>query len=145
MKYIRLLLAVFLFQQCVPITPTSSSSNVVISYENKDYVDRVGMVRLFPSNINQQATLEYPVISTGEQGLTLLLDLLDENYEYINARYIHCNANWQPSGLTDLQFLSQYNYSVHTRLFSSIVQNAPVILVPSTSGSILPHQIRRIP
>lgn len=50
-----------------------------------------------------------PVAPLGQASFTLEFDLLGTQTQRLTAKLVHCDFNWQPSVLTDLQFLSEIN------------------------------------
>ncbi len=51
-----------------------------------------------------------PVINLGtDDRLVISFDHLAEDREYLRYELVHCNANWQPSGLVDNEFLDGFN------------------------------------
>lgn len=51
-----------------------------------------------------------PVINLGtDDRLIISFDHLAEDREYLRYELVHCNANWQPSGLVDNEFLDGFN------------------------------------
>lgn len=51
-----------------------------------------------------------PVINLGtDNRLMISFDHLAEDREYLRYELVHCNANWQPSGLVDSEFLDGFN------------------------------------
>lgn len=51
-----------------------------------------------------------PVINLGTDDMLLFsFDDIAEDRAYFRYRLIHCNANWQPSGLVDSEFLDGFN------------------------------------
>lgn len=144
MKFIQLLLLSIILYRCVPLTPVSSSTpSKVLVFNDKDYEPSIGMSKLYPALRDEQAILEYPVISLNSSGLMLDFDLLEENYRPVAAKFIHCNADWSRSNLTDLQFLSTYNefqindykYSENTRI--PYVSYQTQLPSPTKSGNYL--------
>lgn len=51
-----------------------------------------------------------PVISLrGDEALTVNFDRLGEDRDFLRYRLLHCNADWQPSGLVESEYLSGFN------------------------------------
>ena len=51
-----------------------------------------------------------PVISLrGDEALTVTFDRLGEDRDFLRYRLLHCNADWQPSGLVESEYLSGFN------------------------------------
>ena len=89
-----------------------------------------------------------PVICLGtDDRLILSFDHLAEDMEYLRYQLVHCNADWQPSGLVDSEFLDGFNlgniedfeYSnlalTHYVHYTLVIPNADVR--PLVSGNYL--------
>ncbi len=142
MKYIIPSIVIFI-SSCVPITPIGSSNDKQLVFDDRNYEVTVGMTQLFPTQTNSQSTISYPVISNTDPGLTIQFDLMEENSSFLNARYIHCNADWTPSNLPDLQFLRVYNeFSINDYQYSEntiipYVSYSTRLPSPQVSGNYL--------
>ncbi|MFT6883035.1 MAG: hypothetical protein ACI83W_000705 [Marinoscillum sp.] len=142
MKFKALLLLVVLMYSCVPLDSTTNTNYYpTLSYENADYTNKIGMSMVYPSG--QDNKMSFPATALNGSGVIIEFDLLEENLTYLHAKIIHCNANWTPSGLSDLQILTQYNefpindysYSANTLIpYVSYKLNLPA---PSISGNYL--------
>ncbi|MBR5844197.1 MAG: DUF5103 domain-containing protein [Bacteroidaceae bacterium] len=52
-----------------------------------------------------------PVITMGEANrIVISLDLLAEDVTYLDYKIVHCDANWMPSQLSELEYLDGMNY-----------------------------------
>ncbi len=97
----------------------SQEQENVIEYKNKVYKDNIKSVQLYPPG----DPLSYPVVylNDGRQ-LELHFDDLDKSYKTYAYDLIHCNANWEPSGLVVQEYISgffnafieDYQYSFNT-------------------------------
>ncbi len=78
-------------------------------YIDKAYLETIKTVQLYPAG-DSRNQLRNPVIALqSNQQLILEFDeLYEDAYDY-QARIIHCNHDWQPSGLSALQYLDDYN------------------------------------
>lgn len=91
--------------------------------DDMNYDVNVGMVQLLPSS-SQPRDLDYPVLHLDEPGLNLSFDLFEENSSYLFAYIKHCNRDWTPSNLSDIQFsdiynehnINNYSYSANTTI-----------------------------
>ena len=81
-----------------------------IEYRDMVYDDHIKTVQLYPFAEPVAAQTAGPIISLrGNRHLILEFDeLFNDIYDY-RAKIIHCNANWQPSDLSPLQYLKEYN------------------------------------
>jgi len=74
-------------------------------YDNFTYVDYIKSVNLHPPGV----ILSNPIIQLGSGALTLSFDdLKGESREYIYS-VVHCNADWTPSELTEVEFMEGFN------------------------------------
>jgi len=95
-----------------------------LQYQDHIYKKNIATAQLFVKD----DPMTYPVIflRSGRQ-LELHFDDLNSEFHTYSYKYIHCNANWEPSGLTKQEYLSgffsgyieDYEYSFNT-LFSYI-------------------------
>ncbi|MBU2915159.1 type IX secretion system plug protein domain-containing protein [Reichenbachiella agariperforans] len=79
-------------------------------YENKKYDKAVGVVQLYPIlNVGNQE-MQPPIVHLQQTTeLMLQFDMLTEEYDNLQAKIIHCNADWTQSVLNDIEFLYDYN------------------------------------
>ena len=84
-------------------------------YQNKTYDKNIRTVQLYPNSAIPRAQLLSPVIPlNSNQTLMLEFDeLYQDEYTY-QAKLVHCNADWTPSGLSPLQYLTDYNEFIIT-------------------------------
>lgn len=111
--YIQITILYFLVFACVPVTPTSTNTppiNKKLELIDKTYEPFIKTVKLYPNLNTVTQDMEAPVVSLARYpGLTLEFDALVEDYLALQARIIHCNADWTQSRLSDIEFLSEYN------------------------------------
>ncbi|MDW3210052.1 MAG: DUF5103 domain-containing protein [Reichenbachiella sp.] len=92
------------------ISPNCLAQQKEISYENKSYEPFVGTVQLYPVTLNPDQELAAPIVPRGlVEKLLLQFDLLLEEYIDVQAKIVHCNADWSKSVLNDIEFLYDYN------------------------------------
>ncbi|WP_035454893.1 DUF5103 domain-containing protein [Algoriphagus terrigena] len=93
--------------------------------EDKVYSEHIQSVRLFPLGLQQDSQLDAPVVGISDsRPLMLLFDDVAFDPEQYSAKLIHCDANWEKSGLRDNDFslsfneynITEYNYSINTRI-----------------------------
>lgn len=113
----------YLMESCEPVTPQQSIPHKKIVFDNFNYEDFVGHVRIAPIENGQFKELENPVVALNKnERLLLTFDLLTDQFENLGAKIIHCNKDWNKSILRDMEFLNQINnyritdfdYSVNT-------------------------------
>ncbi len=124
---------------CVPVTTNQKQLNVKkITYDNFDYDPTVGQVQIF-----DHEGLKTPVIPINDPSVILLFDLLEQDADNLSVSFIHCNADWKPSGLADIRFLNVYNsfqiseieYSANT--ITPYVQYYIELPTPTISGNYI--------
>lgn len=118
-----------LFLSCVPLEPTGSSSGsrsqARLEMADREYLPSIHTAQLYPNTQQEAASLEPAAVSVN-QGVPLLLtfDDLRPDFEQFQVRIVHCNWNWQPSNLSSMQYLyefnefpvSEYDFSQNTRI-----------------------------
>lgn len=130
------LIIAFVFASCVPVsTPTSNSTQLYFS--DRDYVPTVGNVIVTSGMLS--GVYQNPVTSLQRQNLSLSFDLLESEFQYHNIKIYHCTADWQQSGLADLEFMKEFNeipvnqYSFSQAIYSTYV--AYQITLPQVTKS----------
>lgn len=104
--------------------------------------------------------LSPPVITMGEANrIVISLDLLAEDVNYLDYKIVHCDANWMPSQLSELEYLDGINYlnaddyAYSTNTFAHFVNyrvtlpnesvrftksgNYVVLFIPENSGKVV--------
>ena len=121
----QLALFTLLATACVPLgTPITSTSpaaggsqkppeyyaDKTLRYQDYSYSPEVRSVQCYVATGQPNQVFQPPVVPLGQsQAITLEFDVLGEQSQRYTAKLIHCDANWQPSVLTDLQFLNEIN------------------------------------
>lgn len=90
-----------------------------LEYYDKTYKNNIRTVQLYKKN----DPLSYPVLFLGDnRQLELHFDDLDASFKTYSYQFVHCNANWEPSGLVAQEymegfmngFITDYGYSFNT-------------------------------
>lgn len=74
-------------------------------YDNRVYVDYIKSIKFHIPGV----VVSYPIINLGSGSLTLSFDDLDgdaKNYVY---SIVHCDADWTPSDLTEMEYIDGFN------------------------------------
>lgn len=79
-----------------------------LRYEDYIYEDQIKTVRLYPATEGLESKTMPAVTSLGGT-LQLEFDDLQADLDNYVAKIIHCNYDWTPSRLSDLDFLKDYN------------------------------------
>ena len=109
---------------CLPLVFLLSLTAAAQNYDelkfyDNDYVDHVKSVRLHLNGVPHS----YPLIELdGDGQLRLSFDDLNDEVRRYSYRFIHCDADWQPSGLSELEYLGrntvgyieEYDFSIRT-------------------------------
>jgi hypothetical protein len=116
-------------QACGPI-PTSGGGGTAtgplpsLQSTNMQYDTNIKSVQLYPDDGSATSQLLPAVMPiTGQRRLVLHFDDLRQERQDYNVRIVHCNYNWEPSRLSTLEYLQDYNefpitdfsYSYNTR------------------------------
>ena len=110
---------------CVPLgTPITSTTSAApgtqkppeyyadktLRYQDHTYAPEVRSVQCYAATGQPNEVFQPPVVPLGQSpAITLEFDVLGQQSQRFTAKLLHCDANWQPSVLTDLQFLSEIN------------------------------------
>ncbi len=108
---IHFLLLCSAFVRCAPLEQTASStSNAVLQLADRTYDTNIRTVRLFPGSGRPEDKMLPPIVHI-EQSTPLVLqfDEILSDFKQYNAYLINCNADWEQSALTDIEFLGEYN------------------------------------
>ncbi len=89
-------------------TPTKK-----LLFENATYEPYIRSVQLYPQNgtvRTAQDALVPPIISLDNaSSLLLQFDCLNQQFQNFRVKIFHCNADWTPSVLNEIEYLSEYN------------------------------------
>lgn len=87
-----------------PLTVTSQDGNLV--YEDEVYLDYIKSVKFH----HRSLFTSMPIIDLGSSGQLVLSfdDLEGEDKEYV-YEIIHCDKNWKPSEIEEIEFLDGFN------------------------------------
>ena len=110
---------------CVPLgTPITSTTpaapgtqkppeyyaDKTLRYQDYTYAPEVRSVQCYVATGQPNEVFQPPVVPLGQsQAIVLEFDVLGEQSQRYSAKLIHCDVDWQPSVLTDLQFLNEIN------------------------------------
>lgn len=123
---VTLLLAVSAAPACVPLgTPITDPSagrpgqsspvqapraNQQLRFEDATYDPDVQSVQCYVATGQPTEVFSPPVVPLEQAGgIVLEFDVLGSQSRRLTARLVHCNVDWSPSALTDLQFLNDIN------------------------------------
>ena len=77
-------------------------------------------IQVYPDRELGGVSVVSPAVPLEKQNLILEFDDLRESIENYYAKVIHCNHDWEPSGLRDLEFLPVYNeFNINDYAYSS--------------------------
>ena len=118
LPYAVLLLATACVPLGTPITSTAPGTqkppeyyaDKTLRYQDYAYAPEVRSVQCYVATGQPNEVFQPPVVALGQSpALTLEFDILGGQSPRYTAKLIHCDVNWQPSVLTDLQFLNEIN------------------------------------
>ena len=128
--------------RCVPVNTSTSTANFVpkkISYTDRNYDPSVGTVLIY-----NQDPISPPVVRlNSREEVTVSFDHFSDESIYIFAKIIHCDASWNKSNLTDLQYLDQFNelpfnnYQFSQNTLTPYVHYEMNLPMPKISGNYL--------
>jgi hypothetical protein len=91
------------------LLPSSSSEPSINLLNDGVFAPSIKTVQLYPHTNDPADVLVPAVVAVGQQNLRLEFDDLVHAYQYFTVKITHCNANWSASGLSNLDFLTEYN------------------------------------
>ncbi len=99
---------------------SQSFAQVKLALEDKVYDPFIKTVQLYPRGLKSNAQLLSPAVSArGTEQLILEFDELYNDAFTYQVKYIRCDANWQKSLLSELEFLDTYNeFTINTYEYS---------------------------
>jgi hypothetical protein len=107
---------------------SAPAANIALRYQDYIYDPSVRSVQCYVASATANVTsvLGPPIVPLSqEQPITLEFDVLSQEAPRLTAKLINCDINWQPSVLTDLQFLNEINEFNLTNYRTSINTKVP--------------------
>ncbi|GGH84950.1 DUF5103 domain-containing protein [Hymenobacter frigidus] len=125
MRFSSLFASLLLATACVPLgTPITSTTpaapgqqkppeyyaDKTLRYRDYTYAPEVRSVQCYVATGQPNEVFQPPVVPLGQSpGILLEFDVLGEQSQRYTAKLIHCDVDWKPSVLTDMQFLNEIN------------------------------------
>ena len=107
-----LLLCIGICGRCAPTLQRSANFQgdpKALVLADKAYEPQIKTIQLYPSFGARENELLPAVVPIGQPNLLLEFDELDRPVERYYVRIIHCNKDWSKSGLSDLDFMPEFN------------------------------------
>ncbi|UYZ63565.1 type IX secretion system plug protein [Hymenobacter weizhouensis] len=114
-----------------PATPgqqaaTEYYADKTLRYQDYTYDPNVRTVQCYVATGQPNEVFNPPVVPiTQEAPVMLEFDVLGGQGGRLTAKLVHCDVNWQPSVLTDLQFLDEINEQLITDYRASVNTRVP--------------------
>ena len=89
--------------------PSAALQNKGTETQERVHEEQFRSMMVYPEGALPQARLEPAVGSVGATNLLLEFDELADVFDNYFVSFVHCNANWDPSGLFDMDFLGEFN------------------------------------
>ena len=106
--------------------PTATRPTQPLRYFDYEYDPAVRSVQCYVPTAQPTDVLLPPIVPiTQEQPVVLEFDVLTERAPRLTAKLVHCDLNWAPSQLTDMQFLSEINEFTLTNYQTSVNTKVP--------------------
>jgi hypothetical protein len=80
-----------------------------LSFTDQSYEDQIKTIMVYPESNAARANLLPAAISFMQQSLILEFDDIQDSKDTYYAKLLHCNYDWTPSTLRDLDFIQTYN------------------------------------
>ncbi|UOQ71740.1 type IX secretion system plug protein [Hymenobacter cellulosilyticus] len=90
--------------------PPEYYADKTLRYEDYTYSPDVRSVQCYVATGQNTEIFQPPVVPISQQQpIVLEFDMLGNGSQRLTAKLVHCDVDWKPSVLTDLQFLSEIN------------------------------------
>ena len=97
-----------------------------LRYEDRIYDPNVRSVQCYVATGTNTEIFQPPVVPLAQgQPIVLEFDVLGDQAPRLSAKLIHCDVDWKPSVLTDIQFLDQINNQTITDYQISVATKVP--------------------
>jgi hypothetical protein len=127
----RFFLLTFFLTGCVTLHPSSSleePERQPVEMSDRSYLPSVRSVQMYAAKGPFPIpALNPPVVRLGNDQIVLEFDVLNTSLQTLTLRLIHCQYNWKPSSLSDLDFLNDFNAFPITDFDYSIDTATPYI------------------
>ncbi|OMP13826.1 hypothetical protein COLO4_00860 [Corchorus olitorius] len=102
---------IFLVNQLIAQVIENRRQSGPLLYEDFIYDENIKTPLIYPTGgVSSNDILQPPVVDLNQGGtMRLEFDWLGKEQPQFRAKIIHCNADWKPSALNDVEFLPDYN------------------------------------
>jgi Domain of unknown function (DUF5103) len=98
----------------------------ILRYQDYTYDSNVRSVQCYVLAGSTNEIFTPPVVPLSQdQPIALEFDVLGDQSQRLTARLVHCDADWKPSILTDMQFLNEINEILITNYRTSVNTKVP--------------------
>jgi hypothetical protein len=106
--------------------PPEYYADKTIRYQDYIYDPDVRSVQCYVASGSTNEIFTPPVVPISqEQPITLEFDIVAEQSQRLTAKLVHCDVDWKPSILTDMQFLNEINEFLFTNYRTSVNTKVP--------------------
>ncbi|MBD2716448.1 DUF5103 domain-containing protein [Microvirga sp. STR05] len=108
------------------VASTEYYADKTLRYQDYVYDPNVRTVLCYVQSGTTNEIFTPPVVPLSQdQPIVLEFDLLGDQSQRLTAKIVHCDADWKPSILTDMQFLSEINDILITNYRTSVNTKVP--------------------
>lgn len=131
-RYIYSSLIACILVACVPVEQQGQGSaggiQQTLRYEDHVYDPAIMSVQCYVATGVPDQVLE-PAVTSISQSRPIILefDRLNAGPQRLVAKLIHCNADWSPSGLSETQYLNEFNEFFITDVQASVNTRVPFV------------------
>ena len=105
---------------------TEYYADKTLRYQDYTYDPNVRSVQCYVASGSTNEIFTPPVVPLSQdQPITLEFDVLGDQSQRLTAKLVHCDIDWKPSILTDMQFLSEINEILITNYRTSVNTKVP--------------------
>ena len=117
--------------------PPEYYADKTLRYQDYIYTPDVRSVQCYMTTSANTTVFQPPVVPLGQsQSIALEFDVLGEQAPRLTTRLVHCDVDWQPSVLTDMQFLNEINETLITSYQTGIGGKVPYFHYRTTAPAV---------
>ncbi|WBO82842.1 type IX secretion system plug protein [Hymenobacter yonginensis] len=106
--------------------PPEYYADKTLRYQDYTYDPNVRSVQCYVQSGSTNEIFTPPVVPISqEQPIALEFDVLGDQSQRLTAKLVHCDLDWKPSILTDIQFLNEINEILITNYRTSVNTKVP--------------------
>ncbi|NJL13669.1 MAG: DUF5103 domain-containing protein, partial [Microscillaceae bacterium] len=116
-NFILAYVVILCLESCIALIPKAGSTTAgqplkVLEYADRVYEPGLKTVQFFAQTANLNGTRPSisPIISLAQTpSIVLTFDIIGEEAPALRAKILHCDRDWKPSSLNEIEYLNAFN------------------------------------